>query len=517
MATSDENYWNHFLVGTIDPSLLCLPEDEPFANLDDETFNSLLRDFDPNATPIASPKLISEPQDEPLPASEPLLLTPESVSYLAKETSNRSTPSQQSAEDVSPGRTATEPGVSKRGKKRVRSTAPKSEEDNSEASWTEADSGLERYSVAIENRLKDLPFHSLLLPSLSNRERRVLRAQAHMKRLNHVSFGRGKSRCLLLSEYVIIAGKRRPRTGSYFIGGEYDPVCELTNISPLVFRDPLSQEKYFITKSWSYEGIIDATDFRRILQVNGLPSPVSQSHPPATFKSPNEVGEICAAPHRRTIGSEGVTQSYDKVLVSFFPPSRAGFSKMTSPAINNSEDSADETRPQLHLGPPVADPDSEVSDSGSLFAPPASSSASVASDVDQPGRKRQKRMPRNEGGYPCRYTDCMKKFDRAGERRKHEASHEPDSRRHGCQECGRRFMYPKDLRRHFEMHGHPRSLSVKSSSSERHAESATFSQAQQSYLGEPCVQEVRPERAFEGPSPAFSQISPSDDSQEEAS
>ena len=59
------------------------------------------------------------------------------------------------------------------------------------------------------------------------------------------------------------------------------------------------------------------------------------------------------------------------------------------------------------------------------------------------------REARDPGGYPCRQTTCKKVFDRAGDRRKHEFVHEPESkRRYPCDLCLKAFRYPKDLRRH---------------------------------------------------------------------
>ncbi|KAF7186543.1 hypothetical protein HII31_12101 [Pseudocercospora fuligena] len=72
--------------------------------------------------------------------------------------------------------------------------------------------------------------------------------------------------------------------------------------------------------------------------------------------------------------------------------------------------------------------------------------------------KRRKRMPKVEGAYPCRH--CEKPFDRAGDRTKHEAIHEPKRRSsHICGECDKTFAYPKDLRRHTErLHKTPQQI-----------------------------------------------------------
>lgn len=60
----------------------------------------------------------------------------------------------------------------------------------------------------------------------------------------------------------------------------------------------------------------------------------------------------------------------------------------------------------------------------------------------------RKRSKRGVGAYPC--PSCSKPFDRECDLTKHHKhTHIPkDKRRHACEECGKRFCWPKDLRRH---------------------------------------------------------------------
>ena len=71
----------------------------------------------------------------------------------------------------------------------------------------------------------------------------------------------------------------------------------------------------------------------------------------------------------------------------------------------------------------------------------------------QPVPKKRKRVQRIENGFPCRYPPCVKLFDRASERTKHEQAHQPTlTSRYQCNQCTKGFRYPKDLRRHQKTH-----------------------------------------------------------------
>lgn len=68
------------------------------------------------------------------------------------------------------------------------------------------------------------------------------------------------------------------------------------------------------------------------------------------------------------------------------------------------------------------------------------------------GFKYRMRLPRLEDGYLCSVATCRKPFHRACDRDKHEEKH--GHRPHKCiyEECAKTFRYPKDLRRHLEVH-----------------------------------------------------------------
>lgn len=71
----------------------------------------------------------------------------------------------------------------------------------------------------------------------------------------------------------------------------------------------------------------------------------------------------------------------------------------------------------------------------------------------QPVPKKRKRIQRMDNGFPCRYPPCVKRFDRASERTKHEQAHQPAlTSRFQCNQCSSGFRYPKDLRRHQKTH-----------------------------------------------------------------
>lgn len=68
------------------------------------------------------------------------------------------------------------------------------------------------------------------------------------------------------------------------------------------------------------------------------------------------------------------------------------------------------------------------------------------------GHKRR-RQSRHEGAFLCEYIGCSEKFDRKCDLTQHERSHMPyEQRPYACESCVRRFLFPKDLKRHEEIH-----------------------------------------------------------------
>lgn len=71
----------------------------------------------------------------------------------------------------------------------------------------------------------------------------------------------------------------------------------------------------------------------------------------------------------------------------------------------------------------------------------------------EPGRTKAKRVPKQAGGFVCSEPGCGKTFDFNGERTKHERIHKPKSEYpYGCDNCERRFIDKKDLKRHEKTH-----------------------------------------------------------------
>ena len=83
-------------------------------------------------------------------------------------------------------------------------------ECSSDGSWSE-DAKLEEYCAMAEARLKGLPNRCLLLARLSHGQRQVLHTLAHKRQLNHMSFGKDKSRCIVLSKSIIVSGRSNLR------------------------------------------------------------------------------------------------------------------------------------------------------------------------------------------------------------------------------------------------------------------------------------------------------------------
>lgn len=77
------------------------------------------------------------------------------------------------------------------------------------------------------------------------------------------------------------------------------------------------------------------------------------------------------------------------------------------------------------------------------------SSGSHASVMTNAIGSKKRRLPKDEGGYPCTFTGCDKTFDRQCDLTHHQRSHRPkDSLPYPCESCDKRFPFPKDLRRH---------------------------------------------------------------------
>ena len=63
------------------------------------------------------------------------------------------------------------------------------------------------------------------------------------------------------------------------------------------------------------------------------------------------------------------------------------------------------------------------------------------------------RLSREEGGFPCTHADCCETFNRQCDLSQHERCHLPyEERPHSCYFCPKRFLWPKDLRRHENTH-----------------------------------------------------------------
>lgn len=66
------------------------------------------------------------------------------------------------------------------------------------------------------------------------------------------------------------------------------------------------------------------------------------------------------------------------------------------------------------------------------------------------GRRKRKRQA---SGFPCLEPDCSELFDRQCDLTQHERSHLPYHQRpYPCEHCDKRFLFPKDLRRHERIH-----------------------------------------------------------------
>lgn len=87
------------------------------------------------------------------------------------------------------------------------------------------------------------------------------------------------------------------------------------------------------------------------------------------------------------------------------------------------------------------------SSGGSGASDGANSNASSGSGV------KRRRQSRCDGAFVCHHDGCCERFDRQCDLTQHERSHLPHEQRpYGCESCGKRFLYPKDLRRHDDIH-----------------------------------------------------------------
>ena len=79
----------------------------------------------------------------------------------------------------------------------------------------------------------------------------------------------------------------------------------------------------------------------------------------------------------------------------------------------------------------------------------ADSNDSCASNMSATTASKKRRLEKVEGGYVCDFEACGRAFDRQCDLTHHRRSHQPkDERPYGCEGCGQRFVFPKDLRRH---------------------------------------------------------------------
>ena len=84
----------------------------------------------------------------------------------------------------------------------------------------------------------------------------------------------------------------------------------------------------------------------------------------------------------------------------------------------------------------------------------ASSNASAASRFSQSSAgSKKRRLPKDEGGYLCEHTGYNKVFDRACDLSHHKRNHQDEwELPQVFSMCSKRFLWPKDLRRHERTH-----------------------------------------------------------------
>lgn len=478
---------------------------DPFWQQDDDHFRSLLRGLDIDATPVASPRPTLHVQGELMSESDTVavgdvedredfkskvsdlllrartsihLMLDEALLEAAASGNIEATSSGLNAvpfatrlmsrieahilsEIPSPNRLNSSHSESRNTNsqsigKRSQGYNIESEAEDTDASWAGSEVALEKYSQLIENRLEDCLFASLLLPNLTRRQRQTLRAQTHMKRLNHVSFGKGKCRCLFISRHTIASSTRRPRTGSYFVDPAYPGVCNLTSIAPMMVRESDNRPHYVIDWSYGEYNLTSSTKFRHILENNRLAQPAAESWPALTFQKASDVAEICSVLHDCPIENERRRNVLHRCLKICVWPDQMEPNSRDLQSLNLAQYPL-----QLHLAGSSINTStlSEMSDIDARSIADANLRSSIQPDSELRNRKRQRRIPREESGYRCRHPTCNKSFDLSGNRRKHEASHDLHKRRHICEQCGKRFMYPKDLRRHLSIHDRAGSVS----------------------------------------------------------
>lgn len=79
-----------------------------------------------------------------------------------------------------------------------------------------------------------------------------------------------------------------------------------------------------------------------------------------------------------------------------------------------------------------------------------------ASSASTGGNVKRRRQSRHEGAFICYHEGCEEVFDRQCDLSQHERNHLVyEQRPYGCEICNKRFLFPKDLRRHEKTHRLP--------------------------------------------------------------
>lgn len=74
-------------------------------------------------------------------------------------------------------------------------------------------------------------------------------------------------------------------------------------------------------------------------------------------------------------------------------------------------------------------------------------------DAASEPQKKRRRLAAEKGGFRCEFPGCGKAYNRQSELSKHQRYHQPESERpYQCDTCGKRFLYPKDVRKHQSVH-----------------------------------------------------------------
>ena len=321
-----------------------------------------------------------------------------------------------------------------------------SDASDSDASWIEPDC-VDAYSAVIESRLDGLPAHQLILRKLSRNQRRALHAQAHLKRLNHLSFGSASSRCMIVSRDVIVTGVEQPRAARCFCRGRRSHVVDLTWLGASVTEDFGPADSFLHTQPISRRSrALGAAEFCAVLQQECLPFPVGQTDSLITFGSLDQIAVVCSKLH-------DVLTPSGRMKIHFL---RRSADQNTGGSMVNAHVTSGSSKILSYLPSPAttAEPIRDI-ETVELSESSAYSDISLCTDSTSrtSDRKRRKRMPRNGGQYACRYEGCKKSYDRECDRAKHEKFHWPNEHKpHRCQRCGKGFVYPKDLQRHSAVH-----------------------------------------------------------------